>query len=252
MKRVLFFADFTIIDTKTLSLLKGARAAGDELVVAVKSGDGHEALYVDLFSPLDIVTKALAMPSAEAAVSSTQYDIFARSAAQSGNDFMNACSITEASGKEVLVLPYSKSGLKPYRIGYTCGVFDLFHIGHLNLLERCKTMCDYLMVGVCDDDYVRQIKKTKPIIELEDRVRILNALEIVDEAFPVNIEETQDKVLALSKFNFDVLFSGDDWKGSERYLKTEEQFAALGASIEYFPYTAGISTSDIKVKMDDL
>ena len=139
---------------------------------------------------------------------------------------------------------------KKYHIGYTCGVFDVFHVGHLNLLERCKSMCDVLIVGVCDDKYVREIKHKEPVYPESDRVRILNALKVVDEAVLVDIQTVDDKILALEKFNFDVLFSGDDWKGSERYNRTEEQFAKLGASIEYFPYTQGISTSQIKESLN--
>lgn len=140
---------------------------------------------------------------------------------------------------------------KKYHIGYTCGVFDIFHVGHLNLLERCKSMCDILIVGVCDDTYVREIKHKEPVYPDDQRVRILKALKVVDNAVLVDIETTDDKLLALEKFHFDVLFSGDDWKGSERYKRTEEQFAKLGATIEYFPYTQGISTTDIKNKIKD-
>ena len=139
--------------------------------------------------------------------------------------------------------------MKKYKIGFTAGVFDLFHVGHLNLLERCKEYCDYLIVGVCDDKYVTDIKKKQPVINENDRVRIINALKCVDEAVLIDIETTNDKMVALEKFGFDVLFSGDDWKGTERYLKTESQFAPLGVSIEYLPYTQGVSTSDLKEKM---
>jgi glycerol-3-phosphate cytidylyltransferase len=139
--------------------------------------------------------------------------------------------------------------MKKYRIGYTCGVFDLFHVGHLNLLERCKEQCDYLIVGMCDDKYVREVKKKEPVINEDDRLRILNALKCVDRAEKVDIETTNDKMLAWNRFKFDVLFSGDDWKGSERYLKTEEQFKKIGASIEYLPYTQGVSSSGIKKKI---
>lgn len=140
--------------------------------------------------------------------------------------------------------------MKKYKIGYTCGVFDLFHVGHLNLLEKCKEQCEYLIVGVCNDDYVENVKHKEPVINENDRVRILKALKVVDDAKLVTIEETNDKMLALEKFKFDVLFSGDDWKGSQRYLKTEREFAKLGVSIEYFPYTQGISTSELKAKMN--
>ncbi len=139
--------------------------------------------------------------------------------------------------------------MKKYHVGYTCGVFDLFHVGHLNLLERCKEMCDVLIVGVCDDDYVHNVKQKEPVFSEAERVRILNALKCVDNAVLVDVETTNDKMLALEKFHFDVLFSGDDWKGSERYLKTEEQFAPLGVSIEYLPYTKEISTTSLKEKM---
>ena len=141
--------------------------------------------------------------------------------------------------------------MKKYRVGYTCGVFDVFHVGHLNLLERCKNMCDYLIVGVWYDTYVREIKHKEPVYPENDRVRILKALKMVDDAVLVDIETTNDKMLALEKFHFDVLFSGDDWKGSDRYRRPKEQFKELGASIEYFPYTKGISTTQIKEQLKE-
>lgn len=136
--------------------------------------------------------------------------------------------------------------MKKYKIGITVGVFDLFHVGHLNLFERCKSMCDYLIVAVCQDDYVTQIKNKVPVVPAAERMRICAALKCVDEVIPVTIEEIADKMLLLSNHPFDVLFSGDDWKGSDRYKLTEEQFAPLGVHIEYLPYTQGISTSKLK------
>lgn len=139
--------------------------------------------------------------------------------------------------------------MKKYKIGFTAGVFDLFHVGHLNLLEKCKKQCDYLIVGICDDDYVTNIKHKIPVFSQEDRLRIISALKCVDEAVVVSVEETEDKMKALEKYKFDVLFSGDDWKGTERYALTEQQFQKLGVSIEYIPYTKGISTTQIKQAM---
>lgn len=139
--------------------------------------------------------------------------------------------------------------MKKYKTGITTGVFDLFHVGHLNLLERCKEQCETLIVAVCDDDYVRNIKKKEPVYPLDERVRIINALKCVDETVVVSFEEVDDKMLLLNKHKFNVLFSGDDWKGSERYIKTEQQFAEVGVSIEYLPYTQGVSTTQIKEKM---
>lgn len=139
--------------------------------------------------------------------------------------------------------------MKKYKIGYTVGVFDLFHVGHLNLLERCKEMCETLVVGICDDAYVRDIKHKEPVISENDRARIVGALKCVDSTVIVDFVETDDKLLIQKKVGFDVLFSGDDWKGSERYIKTEEQFAKIGVSIEYLPYTQGVSTTNIKEQL---
>ena len=137
-----------------------------------------------------------------------------------------------------------------YKVGITVGVFDLFHVGHLNLLERCKAMCDHLIVAVCGDDYVSQVKHKTPVSSEDQRRRILASLKCVDEVIPVSIQETENKMLLIKNHPFDVLFSGDDWKGSERYLRTEQQFAAYGAKIEYLPYTKGVSTSEIKGKIN--
>lgn len=141
--------------------------------------------------------------------------------------------------------------MKKYKVGFTAGVFDLFHVGHLVLLERCKEQCEYLIVGICDDNYVRNVKHKEPIYSENDRLRIITALKCVDNANIISVAETENKLLAQSHYNFDVLFSGDDWKGSERYKKTEEQFSRIGVKIEYLPYTQGISTTDIKKKIND-
>ena len=141
--------------------------------------------------------------------------------------------------------------MKKYKIGYTCGVFDVFHVGHLNLLERCKEYCDKLYVGVCDDRYVKIKKNKEPVYSENDRVRIINALKCVDGAFLVTIEETDDKTKVFDICRFDVLFSGDDWKGSERYKRTEEEFKKIGIDIVYLPYTQGISASQIREQIKE-
>lgn len=139
------------------------------------------------------------------------------------------------------------------RIGYTCGVFDLFHVGHLNLLENAKRQCDYLIVGVCSDEYVREIKHKEPVINELDRTRILNALKCVDKAEIVSIEETFNKILAYKRFGFNVLFFGSDWKGTPRFLETERQFKDNNIELEvvFFDYTQGISTSQMKNELTE-
>ena len=139
------------------------------------------------------------------------------------------------------------------KIGYTCGVYDLFHVGHLNLFERCKQKCDYLIVGVCDDEYVRQVKHKEPVINENDRARIVGALKCVDEVHIIDTETTIDKVLAIEKFPYNVLFAGDDWKGTERFNKTLESFKEKNLDVEvvFFPYTQGVSTSALRENLKD-
>ena len=139
------------------------------------------------------------------------------------------------------------------KIGYTCGVYDLFHVGHLNLFENCKKQCDYLIVGVCSDDYVKEYKNKNAIINEQERARIVGALKCVDEAVIITSEETVDKMLAWNKFKFNILFSGDDWKGTDRFIKTEQEFKEKGIDVEmvFFPYTQGVSTTQIKKDMSE-
>ncbi len=136
--------------------------------------------------------------------------------------------------------------MKKYKVGYTTGVFDLFHIGHLNILEKSKELCDTLIVAVCTDEYVQETKNLTPIISYEDRARIIASLKCVDKVVPMTYT---DKLRAWEEYKFDVLISGDDWKGSERYNLTEKQFAPLGVDVCYVPYTKSISTTMIKEKL---
>lgn len=135
---------------------------------------------------------------------------------------------------------------KKYKIGYTTGVFDLFHIGHLNILQRAKEQCEYLIVGVSTDELVEEYKHKHPFIPFEERITIVQSIKYVDETVA---QKTMNKVEAWNRLHFDVLFHGDDWKGSEMYLQTEKQFEKIGVAIEYLPHTEGISSTDIKKRI---
>ena len=128
-------------------------------------------------------------------------------------------------------------------VGYTTGVFDLFHIGHLNILERAKQNCDYLIVGVSTDELVMEYKHKKPVICYEERKRIVEAIRYVDEVVP---QVDRDKMAAYERYKFDRMFVGDDWKGSELFSKLESELAKKGAEIIYFPYTKGTSSTFLK------
>ena len=141
--------------------------------------------------------------------------------------------------------------MKAYRVGYICGCFDLFHVGHLNILERCKENCDYLIVGLCDDDYIKTNKNRNSIFNQNDRKRLIESLKCVDEVVIVSKEEILDKLKAWRRIKFDVLFNGSDWIGTERSVKAENEFRGYGIEIKYFPYTEGISTTDIIRRIKD-
>ena len=135
---------------------------------------------------------------------------------------------------------------KKYKIGYTTGVFDLFHIGHLNILKRSKELCEYLIVGVSTDEVVWEYKHKIPIIPYAERVSIVEAIRYVDKVVP---QESMDKVSAWEQLKFDVMFHGDDWKGSPLYEKYKKEFDLVGVELVFLPHTQGISSTNIKNKM---
>ena len=132
---------------------------------------------------------------------------------------------------------------KYYKIGYTDGVYDLFHVGHLNMIEAAKRQCEYLIVGVHGDEVVNQYKHHYPIIAETERARIIGSVK------KVVINETRDKLTLLERYHFDVIFIGDDWKGTERWNNFEKVLAERNVDVIYVPYTQGISTTDIKKKI---
>ncbi len=127
-------------------------------------------------------------------------------------------------------------------IGYTTGVYDMFHIGHLNVIMHAKEQCDYLIVGVSTDDLVRKEKNKTPVIPFEERAAIVAALKYVDKVVP---QVDKDKFSAWEKLHFDKMFVGDDWKGTPQWQKYEEQFAPVGVQIIYLPHTDGISSTQL-------
>lgn len=133
-------------------------------------------------------------------------------------------------------------------IGYTTGVFDLFHIGHLNILKHAKENCDYLIVGVTIDELV-SYKNTSAFIPFEERRRIVEAIKYVDEVIP---QINMDKMEAWKTLGFHKMFVGSDWKGSEKWNELEKQFSEIDVEIMYFPYTEGTSSSKLKEALSKL
>lgn len=129
---------------------------------------------------------------------------------------------------------------KKYKIGYTSGVYDMFHIGHLNILKRAKEQCDYLIVGVSTDELVRSYKHKTPIIPFEERKAIVEAIRYVDMVVP---QTSMDKFEAWKLYKFNAIFHGDDWKGSDLYNEIEKKLSAVGCKMVFLPHTSGVSST---------
>lgn len=135
--------------------------------------------------------------------------------------------------------------MKKYRVGYTQGVYDMFHIGHLNLLNHAKEYCDVLYVGINSDRLVQKYKNKNTVISEKERVAIVSNIKSVDNAFIVN---TLDKQETWKKIEFDAIFIGDDWKGNERWEATRQQLEPCGVDVVFLPHTDGISSTILRLE----
>lgn len=135
------------------------------------------------------------------------------------------------------------------KTGYTTGVFDLFHIGHLNLLRRAKTECDYLIVGVTTDELAFSRKRKRPIIPFEERLEIVRNIIYVDEVIP---QTNMNKFNAWEQLRFNKMFVGDDWKGSEKWNLIEQEFSNFNVEIVYFSYTQHTSSTKLREALEKL
>lgn len=133
-------------------------------------------------------------------------------------------------------------------IGFTAGTFDMFHIGHLNLIKNAKSRCDYLIVGVNSDKLVQEYKGKKAVVPLEERMEILRALRFVDEVMPI---DSLDKKISWDQKHYDLLFIGDDWKGSPRWEKTVKEMRSYNVETIFLPYTKGTTSTMLREKLID-
>lgn len=136
---------------------------------------------------------------------------------------------------------------KKYKIGYTTGVFDMFHIGHLNILKRAKEQCEYLIVGVTTDALCEERKHKRPIIREEDRVAIVESIKYVDK---VVLQSDMDKLRPVKEHRIDAVFVGSDWKGTSAWNEYEKAFSAVGCTVVYLDHTDGISSSILRERLN--
>lgn len=137
---------------------------------------------------------------------------------------------------------------KKFKIGYTQGVYDMFHVGHLNLINHAKEYCDYLIVGVNSDELVESYKHKTPVIKQEDRQLIVANLKAVDECI---IATTLDKLEMCEKLHFDAIFIGDDWKGNPRWEQTKTDLAKIGVDVVFLPHTDGVTSTMLRPLSED-
>ena len=139
--------------------------------------------------------------------------------------------------------------MKKYKIGYTTGVFDMFHIGHLNILKRAKEQCEYLIVGVTTDELCFKRKNKYPIINQKDRAEIVASIRYVDK---VIFQSDMDKIKAVINNNVNAVFVGSDWKDTPQWIEYEKQFKKVNCVVEYLPHTNGISSTFLRKKIEKL
>jgi glycerol-3-phosphate cytidylyltransferase len=139
--------------------------------------------------------------------------------------------------------------MKKYKIGYTTGVYDLFHIGHLNILRRAKEQCEYLIVGVSTDEIVEEYKGKRPVVPFDERIEIVKAIRYVDEVVP---QTSMNKMEAWEKIHFDALFHGSDWKGSHMYDDIEKKLKEVGVDMVFLPHTEGTSSTLLTDKLQKM
>lgn len=137
--------------------------------------------------------------------------------------------------------------MKKYKIGYTQGVYDMFHIGHLNIINHAKQYCEKLIVGVNRDDLVLSYKHKMPIVNEINRAEIVSNLKAVDECYLV---DTLDKVALLKRFHFNAVFIGDDWYGNPRWMQTQLDLANYSVDVVFLPHTKGISSTSLREEKD--
>lgn len=129
------------------------------------------------------------------------------------------------------------------KVGYAPGVYDLFHIGHLNVLRNSRQFCDHLIAGVVSDELAQRVKGLRPVVPLEERLEIVQAIRFVDEAV---VEDLPHKLEMWERLRFDVIIKGDDWKGTDKGDKLEADFAAVGVEVAYLPYTQRTSSTMLR------
>lgn len=137
--------------------------------------------------------------------------------------------------------------MKKYKIGYTTGVFDMFHIGHLNIIRKAKEQCEYLIVGVTTDWLCECRKNKLPIICEKDRIEIVRAIRYVDE---VVYQEDMNKLAAVKRYHVDAVFVGSDWRGTQPWKQYEKDFAAVGCEVVYLDHTEGISSTILRERLN--
>ncbi|MDJ0312343.1 adenylyltransferase/cytidyltransferase family protein [Arthrobacter sp. H35-D1] len=135
------------------------------------------------------------------------------------------------------------------KVGYAVGAFDLFHVGHLNILRQARSRCDFLIAGVVNDELCAEAKGHTPVIPLNERLEIVASISCVDKAV---VEDHANRLESWQELHFDVFFKGDDWRGTAAGFELERQFSSVGVAVVYFPYTLNTSSTLLRRTLNRL
>ena len=224
---------FDMFDIKDLEKIEKAREQCEKLIVGVYSDEYYEKKFgkEPIIHCADRISIVNAIKHVDATIEIDDEGQLSEEKIRQLTDYLSK----KKPSKE-----------KKYHIGFIQGTFDMFHIGHYNLLTRAQELCETLIVGVNTDGLVEQYKNKKPIVPYEDRIRIVDAIKGVDKTIGM---EDRNKMKAARNIGFDVLIMGSDWKGTEFYNIIEEELRQIGVDLVYFPYTKGISSTQLRAKI---
>ena len=241
----LFAGTFDVFRSRHLNMLQGAKAMCDKLLVGIYNDEAvakasqsmplipfHERCQI--VESIRYVDQVIPLIDHDLSTVRNQYPVDVVFTETDGVDMTLSSQLCH----ERMDIPDGHQV-----IGYTTGTFDLFHIGHLNIIRRAKELCDYLIVGVSTDELVQSYKHRKPVYKQDERMEIIGSLKYVDKVIE---QKSLDKMDAWKDYHFNTLFHGDDWKGSQLYNRIEEQLQAVGCQIIYLPHTEGISSSGLR------
>lgn len=259
------FGSFDMFNVAHLNILRQAKEQCEHLIVGVNTDEldqnqNSKSNIIPFEDRIAIVDSCRYVDEVVAQTSMNEKEVWEtfhfnalfKSSVSKGCDIPNEIQqlfktvVIEHTIVDLPIEKNSKNRKNKTVVGYTTGVYDMFHIGHLNIIKKAKELCDYLIVGVSTDELVQHDKNKTPIVSFNERCAIIAGCQYVDMVVP---QINKDKFAAWQSFQFDKMFVGSDWQGTDTWKRFEEQFAPLGVDIVYLPHTDGISSTILRKRI---